>query len=322
MRGAAGGLRIAGRGRPRRPLASCSHAMQHARWEVHGEGRALISVRSLPREDVGAARLELASAWPRSMRLCLDGKAVFWARVWSDHHGWTWLPNEPMPRVLPSFDAAEMRARASREHPWLGWIERMAPFIEELCGTRRPIDLVTGPGTSRYRELQASVTPSRSFAGGDDPWSAMPLPSRPWPSSDDGRVKAYRKLLREGVAPPVLLVWISGLRTSLVLDGHARMVAASLEACPIPSLTIVEAREEVRNAAHPALETVLSPLFADPRAARQAMETLDAATRPSWRAISRAVTMDIDVWRREVRRRLRAIPGDRREALARELLAP
>jgi hypothetical protein len=37
------------------------------------------------------------------------------------------------------------------------------------------------------------------------------LPMRALPGPEGGRVKAYRKLAREGTLPPVLLWWISGL---------------------------------------------------------------------------------------------------------------
>jgi hypothetical protein len=46
---------------------------------------------------------------------------------------------------------------------------------------------------------------------------------------DAGRVKAYRRELREGILPPALLWWVSGLNTLLVMDGHDRITAAVAE---------------------------------------------------------------------------------------------
>jgi hypothetical protein len=43
------------------------------------------------------------------------------------------------------------------------------------------------------------------------------------------RVKAYRRQLHEGVLPPALLWWVSGLNTLLVMDGHDRITAAVAE---------------------------------------------------------------------------------------------
>lgn len=55
------------------------------------------------------------------------------------------------------------------------------------------------------------------------------LPLRSLSDPDAARVKALRKLAREGCLPPVLLWWISGLHCRVVLDGHDRIVAARAE---------------------------------------------------------------------------------------------
>ncbi|HEX5597342.1 MAG TPA: hypothetical protein VFX61_15195 [Micromonosporaceae bacterium] len=46
---------------------------------------------------------------------------------------------------------------------------------------------------------------------------------------DADRVRSYRRQLREGILPPALLWWVSGLNTLLVLDGHDRIAAALAE---------------------------------------------------------------------------------------------
>jgi hypothetical protein len=58
-------------------------------------------------------------------------------------------------------------------------------------------------------------------------WEILPL--RAMPGADDPRVKAYRKQAREGILPPVLLWWVSGIDSYLILDGHARLAAAVAE---------------------------------------------------------------------------------------------
>jgi hypothetical protein len=55
------------------------------------------------------------------------------------------------------------------------------------------------------------------------------LPLRRLSPVDAGRVKAYRRQLHEGVLPPALLWWASGLNTLLVMDGHDRITAAVAE---------------------------------------------------------------------------------------------
>ena len=59
------------------------------------------------------------------------------------------------------------------------------------------------------------------------------LPLRRLSPADAARVKSCRRQVREGIAPPALLWWVSGLNTLVVLDGHDRIVAAlAEETCP------------------------------------------------------------------------------------------
>jgi hypothetical protein len=63
-------------------------------------------------------------------------------------------------------------------------------------------------------------------------------------SADDAsRVKAWRKHARDGTLPPALLAWISALDGYVVLDGHDRLHAASLEAREAPLVSLHPARE-------------------------------------------------------------------------------
>jgi hypothetical protein len=55
------------------------------------------------------------------------------------------------------------------------------------------------------------------------------LPLRRLSPHDAPRVRFYRRQVREGVMPPALLWWVSGLDTLLVLDGHDRIAAALAE---------------------------------------------------------------------------------------------
>ena len=56
-----------------------------------------------------------------------------------------------------------------------------------------------------------------------------PLPLKPLPASDDGRVKWWRKKIRENTCPPLLLWWQSNLLNHIVIDGHSRWLAHQLE---------------------------------------------------------------------------------------------
>ncbi|MGH8877687.1 MAG: hypothetical protein ACRD0P_10150 [Stackebrandtia sp.] len=52
------------------------------------------------------------------------------------------------------------------------------------------------------------------------------------------RVKAYRRLSQEGMPPPVLAWWVSGLFALVVLDGHDRLMAALAEDRPPRIVTL------------------------------------------------------------------------------------
>lgn len=67
---------------------------------------------------------------------------------------------------------------------------------------------------------------------------------RPLSEEHAGRVKWYRKLLREGLMPPVVSWWFSGCYTSLLLDGHDRMIAAFAEGVDLEVLEFERRHEE------------------------------------------------------------------------------
>ncbi|WP_406044851.1 hypothetical protein OG799_10525 [Micromonospora sp. NBC_00898] len=71
------------------------------------------------------------------------------------------------------------------------------------------------------------------------------LPLRPLSPADDGRVRAFRKQARDGMLPPALLWWVSGLNTLLVLDGHDRIAAALAEGT-VPGVLVLSPAVDAR----------------------------------------------------------------------------
>jgi hypothetical protein len=64
------------------------------------------------------------------------------------------------------------------------------------------------------------------------------LPLRRLSPPDAARVRSYRRQVREGIMPPILLWWVSGLNTLLVLDGHDR-IAAALAERTLPAVVVL-----------------------------------------------------------------------------------
>ncbi|MFJ3640099.1 hypothetical protein ACIPRD_10135 [Streptomyces sp. NPDC090108] len=131
-------------------------------------------------------------------------------------------------------------------------------------------------------------------------WEVFPL--RPVPGPDDSRVKAYRKQVREGSLPPVLLWWVSGLDCHLILDGHARLAAAIAESVEPPVLRLdrITPRDDLAAGVHAAVDSyerelarfaalraVHGPTVPDgaatagPRLARS-LHDLATKARPTW----------------------------------------
>ncbi|GAA3101928.1 hypothetical protein GCM10010449_26310 [Streptomyces rectiviolaceus] len=131
-------------------------------------------------------------------------------------------------------------------------------------------------------------------------WEILPL--RAMPDADDSRVKAYRKQARDGTLPPVLLWWVSGLDSYLVLDGHARLAAAMAESVEpaVLELRRTVPQDEVDTGTERAVATYAAELarftelraaqgptvpdgaeFAGPALARR-LDELRTAHRPTW----------------------------------------
>ncbi|WP_137992411.1 hypothetical protein [Streptomyces vilmorinianum] len=124
------------------------------------------------------------------------------------------------------------------------WAERWAAYAEAALrgATNSPLhegDWHLAPDVRRWFvdgnwPKLLSHDPDRGhltwFGYGDPEEDARDLlPLRALSHPEAPRVKAYRRQFREGVLPPVLLWWISGLNSPVVLDGHDRLTAALAE---------------------------------------------------------------------------------------------
>jgi len=85
----------------------------------------------------------------------------------------------------------------------------------------------------------------------------VPIAIKKTPFKESGRVKFWRKKVKEGTLPPIVLLHLSQLSNAIIIDGHSRLKASILENVP-PKLIIL----------YPTIEQEIKPdqIQADKRA--------------------------------------------------------
>lgn len=299
----------------------------------------LMGVTLVGRTRRARPRLELQSLPAKSMfRVALGEKPVLWARI--ENYGWWWAPAEPVTELLPPIRADRARKIAElgqgTEAWWVAWMRALAPSIAPLVLAQRGarVDLVpldTGRADYAFLHDMGDRVTRTDREADWQPWDlrAPPvLPLHSWPEPSDGRVRAWRKRIREGATAPVVLRWCSALMTHLVLDGHARFVAAELEGVRVPRLVVTAAHtrlsqlEPDRHARLEASLPTLERLGSSAVAAVNHVAITLAVPITELRAIDRAAPIPGGerAWRREVRARLQGEPRPLAAAmLAREV---
>ncbi|MEV5971547.1 hypothetical protein [Streptomyces sp. NPDC051921] len=189
--------------------------------------------------------------------LVQGGRPVLFARQRASHYGVHYARTGAYVSPLTPLKAATARSFAAFAAPGSeAWTERWAAHAEaELRGAADgPLhagDWNLGPMTPGWFvdgnwPKPLAHDPDRGhltwFGYGDPVEDARDLlPLRALSDPAAARVKAYRRQYREGVLPPVLLWWISGLNSPVVLDGHDRLVAALAEGGRPPVLLLSRA---------------------------------------------------------------------------------
>lgn len=208
-------------------------------------GGLLLDVDAPPRPDL---RVEVTSGL--RMLLRQQDRPLLFARIAAGYRGVNFLRAAPIRSPIAACRAD--RARALAAHGPDEAIARWAyQFAGELASTtagplhrgRWIITRFEGhPRVSHLRPAERWQLPTGENNGylnwftTPSPFDVVPLrtPSPP----DNSRIKAYRKQVRDGTLPPVLLWWISGLCAHVVLDGHDRFAAALAEDREPPILVL------------------------------------------------------------------------------------
>ncbi|MEU6504814.1 hypothetical protein [Streptomyces sp. NPDC046942] len=203
--------------------------MGNARRELLGAGRLVLDIRDRP--EPPSLRFETADDG-RMLLLRQSGRPLLLGRSVAD--GAPCCPELHLHRLdgyrspLPPLSAAQQRSSS------LNWPHQYARWLEEATGTplrdgRWELALRTGFPPGIWEEDLVREWPGGElglYCGGG--WHGV-VPLRPLSPPDSGRVKAQRRLVREGTVAPVLLWWVTFLDGWLLLDGHDRAVAALAE---------------------------------------------------------------------------------------------
>ncbi|GAA2512542.1 hypothetical protein [Winogradskya humida] len=175
----------------------------------------------------------------RRMVLRQGAAVVMLGSVGRDHYGVDIYRTGVYRSPVAPITAVEARRRGA----WLHWFASALDDSDAgplhdgswlLAASGLPFDAV---GSDLVRDFPSAYLDW--FGAG---WRDV-VPLRPLPGDGDGRVKAYRKLVLDGILPPVLLWEVSALDGWVLLDGHARLAAALLEGVR-PAMLVLSRRAD------------------------------------------------------------------------------
>ncbi|AYH05572.1 hypothetical protein [Pectobacterium parmentieri] len=229
--------------------------------------------------------IEMLSGHHGRMSLQVRGEALFWASMLKDHSGVWLVFNADHPDqqgLLSPVTSHEVEAvKKQGEQAWVS--EWCRYFARQLVRTPEPLlperRWLLRPMTSVARSAPYTVkqtatvenwhfhSPARTgnigcdwaLYGEDFPdlanpqkvslvdwwWGGNLLLGRYAVKTETGRLKWWRKKCREGTLPPVLVWYVAGLASFVILDGHYRLQAAIEEGIPPLFLVLSELNERV-----------------------------------------------------------------------------
>lgn len=214
---------------------------------------------------------------PQFIRITNSGAPLLWARIYKDFYGYELLraSRRRSPNVIApiSFRTVDENSRGDRTEFYRAWARTYAKMLAHsesspLFGGRWSLGYDLRQSSHRELGLDALrrvvEQASHRHVMWDSGEAVYPIALRELSPRDDGRVHAWRKHARAGSLPPVILYWISGLCAHVILDGHDRALAASLENVPAPVLVLDALRErEVDVGRNAVLDAVTHSLAVD-----------------------------------------------------------
>ncbi len=271
------------------------------------------------------SQFAVEAGFDRMIRIVARETPRAWARVERDNYGYVYLRTqnaESLGAVPPiAFTTArEIESLSDWSRFFADALSRgtASPIDRGLsfvgpCNASLSVSLGKHPVAHRFQAPPAkrleNVPSLRSCDYAQwDLHELPPLPMRDLSPDDDGRVKAFRKLAREGHLPPVLLFWVAGLERYVLVDGHDRLLASILEGVAPNCIAIVH----VRQAEHGRV-SLPQDVVGEVVAAASSTESANAVVRqlfderPKLVATTRARAMmksSVEVWYSDVRHEL------------------
>ncbi len=263
-------------------------------------------------------RVEAIPPW--FLRVSRNDVGLLWARFTEDFYGYDLVTasEQNSPGVVPPISfarARELAQAASATERRRRWASQLADWLRECDAT--PLHdgdwLIEGVSDSgKPLAIDASTAeavlqqPRERYIDWDR--RIVPILLRRPSAPDHGRVRAWRKLARADALPPIVLYWVTGLAACVVLDGHDRLLAGSLEGVDVPKLVL--SRVHVSRPAPAFVAAALSQAerLAAPGQPSRAVDAANALALASSRsrfddARTRAVPLKggLARWRAEVR---------------------
>jgi hypothetical protein len=231
--------------------------------------------------------------------LAAHDEPLLWARIEDDYWGYDLLRprRSDSLNVIPHIDFPTVRKQvALGEGAW-------ARFFANALARGSVSPLSDGEWQLEPQDLPSVLVKkivgqrSLGYVQWDFGDEVYPITLREMSAPDSGRVKAWRKHVRDGALPPILLYWVSGLAAHVVLDGHDRLLAAALDDAPVKALGLVrviqyETDPAIKDAVFRQVERAL--IAADRARSRAMKERLARVER--FMSVERANRLLLDVF--------------------------
>ena len=222
-------------------------------------------------------RLEVCSSPNYRIKVLLDGEPILWASASRDYWGIWILPSNDFwtraKKLLPPIRSNEVLEDESEAVYYRRWARYFVTNLYEQrdvgeAKTATQWQLSKGyvrstKHSNRYNLLADVASAFNTESPIWIPWgiggSGSVVAIRAINENDTGRIKWYRKLVRQQLCPPVLVWYLSAIDSYLVIDGHCRFQAYLLEE-ELPNFLILSERINIKvdpEAKRPMQESVL-----------------------------------------------------------------